>query len=320
MKRDWVKWSFNVLKKSGKLAKFEELVEFVRHESEEAIFLYGRALDTTVKLSSLRPSFKTSVFGTVASSNVKMNTIVSKKQCLFCQRNYRLEKCEDFRRLGRYRRVEFLRKNKLCFRCLSQGHKLSERESKQDCTMLGCQDKRHHTLSHKYGSDSANEASSSSSKPERVLRSSVGKSAIDHKPYSMIIPIRVTCGKNTICTYALLDTGSQQTFCDQRLAEKLEVTGPKITLSIQTLSSGFTPKNVSGSLVSLMTQSLDRSTEVKLHNVFTVSNIPMKAIAIPCQSALEKINHLKGIELMELGDKSVGLLIGLDAPELFRPL
>ena len=321
MKRDWVKWSFNVLKKSGKQAKFEELVEFVRHESEEANSLYGRALYTTAKSSSLRPSLKkTSVFGTVASSNVKMKTIVSKKQCLFCQRNHRLEKCEDFQRLGRYRRVEFLRKNKLCFRCLSQGHMLSECESKQDCTVLGCQDKRHHTLLHKHSSDSANEASSSSSEPERVLCSSVDKGGIDRRPYFMTIPIRVTCGKNTICTYALLDTGSQRTFCDQRLAERLEATGPKITLPIQTLSSGITSKNVSGSLVSLMIQSLDRSTEVKLHNVFTVSNIPMKAVAIPNQSALEKMNHLKGVELMELGDKSAGLLIGLDAPELFRPL
>ena len=88
MKRDWVKWSFNVLKKSGKQAKFEELVEFVRHESEEANSLYGRALYATAKSSSLRTSFKkTSVFGTVASSNVKMKTIVSKKQCLFCEKS-----------------------------------------------------------------------------------------------------------------------------------------------------------------------------------------------------------------------------------------
>ena len=216
--------------------------------------------------------------------------------------------------------MEFLRKNKLCFRCLSQGHTLNECESKQDCTVLGCQDKRHHTLLHKYSSDSANEASSSSSEPERVLCSSVSKSGNDRRPYFMTIPIRVTCGKNTICTYALLDTGSQRTFCDQRLAERLEATGSKITLPIQTLSSGITSKNVSRLLVSLMIQSLDRSTEVNLHNVFTVSNIPMKAVAIPSQSALEKMNHLKGVELMELGHKSVGLLIGLDAPELFRPL
>ena len=129
-----------------------------------------------------------------------------------------------------------------------------------------------------------------------MLCSSVDKSGINRRPYFLTIPIRVACGKNTICTYALLDTGSQQTFCDQRLAEKLEATGPKITLPIQTLSSGFTSKNVSGSLVSLVIQSLDKSMEVKLHNVFNVSNIPMKAIAIPCQSALKKMNHLKGVE------------------------
>ena len=132
----------------------------------------------------------------------------------------------------------------------------------------------------------------------------------------MTVQTRITCGKNLICTYTLLVTGSQRTFCDQRFAEKLEATGPKAALPTQTLSSGFRSKNVSGLLVSRMIQSLDRSTEVKLQNIFTVSNIPVKPLLSLVSQHRKKINHLKGVELMNLGHKS----IGLDASELFRPL
>ena len=46
----------------------------------------------------------------------------------------------------------------------------------------------------------------------------------------------------------------------------------------------------------------------------------MQASTISCQSQLDSMDHLRGVELSELDNKSVGLLIGLDVPEVFRPL
>ena len=60
--------------------------------------------------------------------------------------------------------------------------------------------------------------------------------------------------------------------------------------------------------------------EVELHEVLTVDAIPLRAATVPSALELERMQHLQGVELYELQNKSVGLLIGLDNPALFRPL
>ena len=65
--------------------------------------------------------------------------------------------------------------------------------------------------------------------------------------------------------------------------------------------------------------SLTHGNEVELHEVLTVDAIPLRA-AVPIALELNQMQHLEGVELHELQDKSVGLLIGLDNPALFRPL
>ena len=52
----------------------------------------------------------------------------------------------------------------------------------------------------------------------------------------------------------------------------------------------------------------------------TVDRIPLKAGVALTALELEKMNHLKGVVLHELRDKTVGLLMGLDNFSLFRPL
>ena len=42
--KEWVKWSFQFLKRTEMQAKFPQLVEFVRAEADEVNSLYGRAL------------------------------------------------------------------------------------------------------------------------------------------------------------------------------------------------------------------------------------------------------------------------------------
>ena len=42
MQRDWVNWSYKHFKQAGSQAKFPELVEFVREQSDEANSLYGK--------------------------------------------------------------------------------------------------------------------------------------------------------------------------------------------------------------------------------------------------------------------------------------
>ena len=210
----------------------------------------------------------------------------------------------------------------MCFRCLEQGHLLSECESKQNCAANGCVNKRHHTLLHRHVANSTNGASSSSpSEPQKAFCATATENKVnDRRPYFMTVPVRIHYGENLTSTYALLDTGSQKTFCDRHLANRLEATGPKASLPIKTLYSGADTRMMNGSLISLSVQSMDGDGELNLKEVFTVDKTLMYATPLPSCSQLSSMTHLQGIQFPELNNKFVGLLIGLDVPGVFRPL
>ena len=67
MRKDWIKWSFKVLKETGKQAKFSELVDFVKNKADEVNSLYGRAFYDAKKQVTPR-SKKTAVFSATTAT------------------------------------------------------------------------------------------------------------------------------------------------------------------------------------------------------------------------------------------------------------
>ena len=59
----------------------------------------------------------------------------------------------------------------------------------------------------------------------------------DKRPYLMTVPVRVKSGIKEVLTYALLDSGSERSFCMQDSARKVGARGPKYRLPIKALSS-----------------------------------------------------------------------------------
>ena len=55
--------------------------------------------------------------------------------------------------------------------------------------------------------------------------------------YLDIVPVQVLAGGGVAQTYALLDTGSDRTFCERRLAQELGGRKLSVKLSVQTISS-----------------------------------------------------------------------------------
>ena len=136
--------------------------------------------------------------------------------------------------------------------------------------------------------------------------------------YFMTIPVKMRYGNEITTTYALLDSGSQRTFCKKELARRLWANGPREVLPIQTLSSGSDSAFIDGMLISLFVRSLGHGKEVELHEVLTLDEIPLRATAVPTALEFQEMQHLKGVELHELQDKTVGLLIKLNNPSIFR--
>ena len=93
MQREWVRWAFRFLKTTGRQAKFKELVEFVRHESDEANSLYGRSFHSGSKQQpcSWPLAKKSSSFGTAVSrgENARTNT-ASGPRCPYCKGGHNL--------------------------------------------------------------------------------------------------------------------------------------------------------------------------------------------------------------------------------------
>ena len=321
MQREWVRWAFRVLKDTGAQAKFRELVEFVRHEADEANSLYGRSFFSSMRSRTFTqmPRKSAALSAQVPLREGTRNEPVSGPLCPYCGKGrHALASCNGFKNIGRPKKMEFLRQQRRCFRCLEKGHMIDDCRSTQRCKTEGC-DEPHHTLLHRFVSTSA--GSSTQSGPEGVMCASVcGTTKHDGNriPYFMTLPVKVTYGGTTVSTYVMLDSGSQRTFCDKSLAKCLGAEGPREVLPIKTLSSGSSSAVVDGMLISLSLTPLCRGEAIELRDVLTVDEIPMHAAPVPTALELEYMKHLRGVELHELEDKSVGLLIGLDNPALFR--
>ena len=318
MQRDWVKWSYQTFCNYGKQAKFPELVEFVRRESDEVNSFYGKVFYSTKRplISSPPRNKRNAVFSAATTNNDRPMQSVA---CLFCKKSHSLNKCKDFTELSRRKRVEFLKRNRCCFRCLKVGHMLDKCSEKVGCTVDGCTGK-HHTVLHMFVAEDQR-SSSDSHESEKVFSSvSKGCSVRGPVPYFMTLPVKVRCGREEVVTYALLDSGSQRTFCEKSLARRLNARGPEKEVPLTTLTSDTEGSAVNGMVVSLVVSDLGGKESIKIRDVLTIDRIPLEARPKPDLREFESWSYLEGVSFSEIEDKSVGILIGLDAHEVFRPL
>ena len=316
MQKDWVSWAFKHFKSTGSQAKFPELVQFVRDVSDEANSLYGKLFYGSNRMTTSQPVSlkKATVFINVASTDSEFrNKEIREVSCPLCEQNHKLSACGRFRRMGRERRVTYLARERRCFWCLEVGHRMDVCRSPQRCTIESCSDTRHHILLHRFERNRKDSG-------EKVVCGSVRHESRDDGPYFMTVPVKLQCNEGVLLTYALLDTGSQRSFCDVKLAEQLGAKGPIKQVSLSTLSSASGLDPISCREIDLTVTGLDSKESVALSKVLTVEKIPLRASAVPCRGSIKKFRHLRGIILSELPDKTVGLLIGLDASNLFRPL
>ena len=89
---------------------------------------------------------------------------------------------------------------------------------------------------------------------------------------------------------------------------------------MSTLSSGSKSEVIDCMEISAIVSGHDGGEHIKLSDVFTVAEIPLKATSSPSLEEMTRLHHLQGITLSEIPDKKVGLLIGLDASLVFRAM
>ena len=224
-----------------------------------------------------------------------------------------------------------MRKHKLCKRCLNPSHGAQNCPLQINCKKRYCDNRsNHNSLLHttsgaspeNVSKDNSTFKSQECSSGDRLQKAkslvTLSKLAQSSKIYLDIVPVKVKSDTGFILTYALLDSGSDRTFCEHRLAEELKLDAP-VKLAVQTLMPGI-PCVLNTKTVNLSLSSLNDSYIMDLSEVVVVDSIPIAPSHIPGSSNLQKHPHLRDISLPVIEGGTVTLLIGSDFATAHRCL
>ncbi|XP_017797043.1 PREDICTED: uncharacterized protein LOC108578262, partial [Habropoda laboriosa] len=151
------------------------------------------------------------------SETVAAHASSTRNQCALCKGEHLLQQCGQLKALPALERHETIKRLRLCFNCLQQGHSI------KNCTRGMCRKcgKKHHTLLHR--EEPAQEIASvdSSDSPIPSCVSNSVSTAIEYTVLSTaIVYVEDRNGKRHECR-ALLDVGSQEHFVTEELSNKL---------------------------------------------------------------------------------------------------
>ena len=207
------------------------VVDVVRDRSENQRRKPKGGASSEERLSTFNTRETKPGVGQSLSSNKFTPTL----RCPSCNGNHSLAKCSSFKDKNFDERLQVMRKAQLCFNCFKYGHISVGCLAKSACEIQGCR-RRHHTLLHPPSPQQTVEGRDRVADQGIQVNSSTplqsgqanSTSAGGGKVCLRIVPVKVRChddGSKIVETYALLDSGSDISLCDKRLAAELGVQG-----------------------------------------------------------------------------------------------
>ena len=333
------RWQSRVqeLRTQGRDPNVQDIRKLIRMAaSEKCDPVYGSLMDSDNKDSKLRQktsnrtgATKTKVnFSVQTGEGVKTNSDGCK--CYFCDKNHRLDSCESFKLEDGEKQFKFIRQKKLCDNCLSSFHFSAGCKRRKACTVPNWDVRRKHLASihnavkefERRRSGQSSQDQSRGPKPEQSqfsgLTSKAGACSVGQG--LPVVPMKVRCkGRNkVVTTYALLDSGSTASFCDNVLLEELGIEGKACQIQLATIDG--VRDECQTFLASLEIMDLEETVCIQMDSVFSTKSLNMPTSAIARQEDVNKWPYLNGIMVPEMiaGGK-ISLLIGVDVPEALEP-
>ena len=140
------------------------------------------------------------------------------------------------------------------------------------------------------------------------------KGNIDPKVYLQILPVKVSNGKRTVKTNALLVAGADSTLIREHIAKQLDLHGSSRNLQIH--NAFLKSKTVESKLVNFSVSSKDHPEKIDIKNAWAVPNLNIRHHSYNVESLKETYTYLKDINLPNIEPTDVTLVIGADFPEL----
>ena len=197
-------------------------------------------------------------------------------KCWLCRKPHRLMDCDVFKAKSLDERKEYVKTEKLCFNCFSKGHSLRDCRSKYRCHVNNC-NKKHHSSIH-YETVSSNSLSikepstNNNSDNCNKINQTAREKGVTHL---QVLPINVSNGQKMFRVNALLEGGSDSTFISKTLADKLELPGNDLSLSVTKVL--LTKSKISTKLVSFSILSTHHLSPINISNAWVVKNLNLPA-------------------------------------------
>ena len=347
LKLKWRELVDVIIQKEDREFTVKDLTDFVVTRARVANHpIFGRIHNNDSKntgnVNNQRPHHKVKNYATEGFQHDNRDGAKKGVKCPSCDSNHWLSQCQAFKKLTVEDRHKLVRRKNLCNNCLITGHFVKDCPKRSFCRVNDCKEK-HSTFLHpkrtketmEQNKDKPKEIPDSpptiETRNEEVANNESNNGYVRIKGQSQpaikgssttglaVVPVKVKAkGTNkTIETYAFLDSGSNTSFCTEKLLEQLNIDGKATTLSLTTMES--VNKAVECSSVNLEVFDLDEENFVELSNVLSRPRLPVSKDCIANQTDVKRWPHLTGIEIPEI-DAEVGLLIGSDVPEVLQPL
>lgn len=346
----WRKTAVENLEHYGRYPSIEQLLHFLDRAAREAndpVFGFfpeksKESKDTKMRKEQTRPkgsSFHVKASdkpGPSGSANVEKEQNHQPKKCYLCSKEHSLNKCDKFQAMTAQEKLETLKKHRLCFNCMFGRHQ------SRWCKSESCDCGRKHSkvLHDVLGNtadapkqDKATEVKDSQAKddlnkdgvtkdgatkngPTRGgMRSYAAVNPGGNQVSLPIVTVLVKSSERELTTHALLDPGSNRSFCTKSLMNDLGLKGTSTELSLETLNEGKDTKAVE---ISFDVTSRRKAKFIPLSKVLALEKFPDLSNCAASPSDLIKWRHLRGLTFPENID--VQLLIGQDHPQALMPL
>ena len=297
------------------------VVDVARDRSENPTRNPKRGGSSEERLST----FNTRETNSRVEPTLPSNKFAPTLKCPACNGNHSLAKCNSFKDKSFDERLQVMRKAQLCFNCFRYGHIGVGCLAKSACEIQGCR-RRHHTLLHPPSSQRTVEGRDSvvhqgiqvnSSTPLQSGQAN-STSTGGGKMCLRIVPVKVRSHNDAskfLETYALLDTGSDISLCDESLALELGVQGHQKTFYLTTQERQDSPRV--GYDLSLTVEPLDGTDQIYVSRLWTVDKLNASSRSIPSEQDARQWPHLRDIKLPSISEKEVRLIIGTNVPDAF---
>ena len=252
-------------------------------------------------------------------------TITKSAECPLCKGNHKLWKCEKYKEMTPNKKLEQVKKFKLCFNCLNPNHITSSCASRNKCFAQGCSRKHHTTLHEHYvgtadRKEPASEVKNLEIKGEKPEEKPAFNGMVKSTSaiYLQVVPVKLMAPNgNVLLTYALLDSGSQTTLIKEDAAKMLKMNGNKKSIRITTIKDA--EESLAVREVSLEISSRDEEYRLKIESAYVV---PPGKFHMPSQPPVDHLKcdiytHLDGIEVDAVKADDISILVGANVPEAF---